>query len=205
MSNIAFGDWLLALAIVALQFGDWLTTRIFVKREGPGAEQSPGARKQFAKEGGVSWKLLPEKLIVGLLGVAIILTMKEVWAQDLLLGVAFWLMLDVVIGNLFKGIVAPSVERILGVWKAAPNPEDRADEELLAGLHTKHFFRALSTALFVSCLGIWVYNQTGRLFLFGYALGLFCVALKDLKVIGAYWRKMRREKKKELKLTISQN
>ena len=168
-------DLLFYFSIVALQFGDWWTTKIFVASEGVEAEANPIGRNEIKRDG-VSLGLLVKKLFIGAMAIVLIATSPKVdIVTDMIIGASFWLMLHVALNNaslIFSKRYMSYMEIPYELTKHKA-PYELAEKAVSSA------FREMTLCLFLISIGIWIYAETGRAFLFSAAFGSLALVFME--------------------------
>lgn len=165
---------LLGIVIVALQFLDWWTTKIFVSTDGVTTEENPFARKRFEKEGVTKKDLIP-KLVIGFVGWIFMVILSSgllrhkdfLW--DILFGVNVFAMLKVILYN-FSSILS---QKFIGKYQILDRPTKDLVQEELQPLYIRSAMFGLCEGIFFLVLGIWIYYISTRAVILGVALSNF--------------------------------
>jgi len=181
--DFSISDLLLYFSIVTLQFGDWWTTKVFVAREGVEAEANPIGRNGIKRDGGVRHKLLAQKLFLGVIAVYPIVLFPDI--ADVMIGIFFWAMVRVVLNN--TCIIFSSY--CMNYMKIHYKPMKDLMPDELAEIAVRSAFREMTLGLFLAFLGIWIYSETGRTFLFGAALINLIIMCMELLTACEYKNK----------------
>lgn len=180
----------LLIAIVALQFLDWWTTKVFVAQDGIVAEGNPFARKTF-EESGVSVKFLLIKIYAGTsVWIFTSILLKTDFAKDIIIGAMVIFMLIIVLNN-FSGILTL---KFLKYSKIPVVKMENFDPNLMQKVKTRNAFCALDEVVLFFIIGWWVYQISESGVILGTAfmsLVYFLTSeVKNLRDVANYGKKL---------------
>jgi hypothetical protein len=150
-------DILVIVAIVTLEFLDWLTTRLAIRSSREAMfEMHLELRAVIKERGYVPISLLGRKMLQAIVGILLYLffgLLKLPYVQEAVIGIQIWSLLWTVVSNIGQ----------LFLMRQYPQTDEELDDLDSEYNETTHVVKNFSVGILLLIIGVWIYAISGHI------------------------------------------